>query len=122
MKDQPPIQKRFIYHPQHTQPANLKNRIICQLISSVKGRVKMYAQRNNDDCVVFDGTKAEELHIQYLTDVHVANFWERVEILYKEYIEEHGFYCKEEGDAQTSFTDASLQKLFISGIQKKRGK
>lgn len=122
MKDQPPIQKRFIHHPQYTQPANLKNRIICQLISSVKGRVKMYAHRDNDDCVAFDGTKAEELHIQYLTDVHVANFWERVEILYKEYIEEHGFYCKEDGDEPTSLSDGSLHKLFINDKKKQRRK
>ncbi len=100
MKDGPLIKKRFIHHPQYTQPANLKNRIICQLISSVKGRVKMYGHNESDDSVAFDGTKAEEIHIQYLADMHVSSFWTRVEALYKEFIEEHGLYCKEGDDEQ----------------------
>lgn len=95
MQEEPPSQKRFILHPAGTKPANLKYRLICQLIASVKGKVKMYGFKDGDDCVVFEGTEAEEAQIQYLTDMHVSSFWERVEILYNEYIEEHSLYCKE---------------------------
>jgi hypothetical protein len=115
--DESQIQKRFILHPPHTQPANLKNRIICQLISSVKGRVKMYGHKDNDDCVVFEGTKAEEMQIQYLTDVHVSGFWERVEILYKEYVEEHDLYCKEEGENAPAVQEGNIKHLRVNAGQ-----
>ena len=61
----------------------------------------MYGQKDDEDCVAFEGTKAEELQIQYLADIHVSSFWERVEVLYKEYIDEHRLYCKDEVPDET---------------------
>jgi hypothetical protein len=110
-KEKPLVERRFILHPPYTQPAHLKNRMICQLIANVKGKVSMYAQKDNEDCIAFEGTKAEELQIQYLADIHISSFWQRVEILYKEYIEEHGLYCKED-----EMRDETLHQLPESAV------
>jgi hypothetical protein len=125
-KERHQVERRFILHPPYTQPAHLKSRMICQLIANVKGRVGMYGQKDNEDCVAFEGTKAEELQIQYLADIHISSFWERVEVLYKEYIEEHGLYCKEEMRNETvHLLPGSAAPVFtimeIKQAQKKKG-